>query len=156
MVAVGAFGEKFEVNIQYEKLPTFCFFCGLIGHDERGCTLKLKREIAAPNNLLNIEISTEGRDKDPNLNEIKPSDKSPILHGTEMKDTSLTLHRTETSHGDPYVLRDCNIPLSNEAPDKDFSQTAEDRATKRYSKRVSNLLEAESPIQMVGSLDYPT
>ncbi|KAJ7950774.1 DUF4283 domain protein [Quillaja saponaria] len=42
MIALGAFGEKYKVNLQYEKLHTFCFYCSLIGHDEQ---MKLKGEM---------------------------------------------------------------------------------------------------------------
>ncbi|KAK9994434.1 hypothetical protein SO802_024137 [Lithocarpus litseifolius] len=31
-------GVKFWVSFKYERLPTFCFFCGILGHDERHCS----------------------------------------------------------------------------------------------------------------------
>ena len=30
-------GEKIWVSFKYERLPNFCFFCGLLGHDEKHC-----------------------------------------------------------------------------------------------------------------------
>nr|POE73998.1 uncharacterized protein CFP56_45342 [Quercus suber] len=30
-------GEKFWVNFKYERLPTFCFLCGKLGHDGKHC-----------------------------------------------------------------------------------------------------------------------
>nr|POE86154.1 uncharacterized protein CFP56_07261 [Quercus suber] len=30
-------GDKFWVNFKYERLPTFCFQCGNLGHDEKHC-----------------------------------------------------------------------------------------------------------------------
>ena len=30
-------GEKFLVSFRYEWLPTFCFQCGRLGHDEKHC-----------------------------------------------------------------------------------------------------------------------
>ncbi|KAK6125540.1 hypothetical protein DH2020_040719 [Rehmannia glutinosa] len=34
-------GEWIWVNFKYERLPTFCFFCGLLGHSEKFCAKKL-------------------------------------------------------------------------------------------------------------------
>ncbi|XP_050248723.1 uncharacterized protein LOC126695976 [Quercus robur] len=31
-------GEKFQVYFSYERLPVFCFLCGVMGHDDRRCT----------------------------------------------------------------------------------------------------------------------
>ena len=33
----GSDGEKHWVNFKYERLPLFCHFCGLLGHDVRNC-----------------------------------------------------------------------------------------------------------------------
>ena len=33
-------GEKFWVTFKYERLPTFCFLCGVLGHDEKHCSGK--------------------------------------------------------------------------------------------------------------------
>lgn len=30
-------GEKFWVTFKYERLPNFCFRCGVLGHDEKHC-----------------------------------------------------------------------------------------------------------------------
>ena len=30
-------GEKFWVSFKYERLPNFCFLCGLLGHDKKHC-----------------------------------------------------------------------------------------------------------------------
>ncbi|XP_023877292.1 uncharacterized protein LOC111989727 [Quercus suber] len=31
-------GERFWINFKYERLPTFCFICGKLGHDIKHCT----------------------------------------------------------------------------------------------------------------------
>ena len=42
-------GEKFQVYFRYERLPVFCFLCGVMGHDDRHCKGKQK-------NFLNMVI----------------------------------------------------------------------------------------------------
>lgn len=32
--------SKVWVDFKYEQLPTFCFYCGCVGHNERGCSLR--------------------------------------------------------------------------------------------------------------------
>lgn len=33
--------EKHWVDFKYENLPVFCFYCGIIWHQERSCALKV-------------------------------------------------------------------------------------------------------------------
>lgn len=35
-------GDKRWVMFKYEQLPQFCFYCGMIGHGERSCEIKMK------------------------------------------------------------------------------------------------------------------
>lgn len=28
-------GEKYWIHFRYERLPTFCYFCGMLGHDDK-------------------------------------------------------------------------------------------------------------------------
>ena len=35
-------GEKFWVTFKYERLPTFCFICGKMGHDDRHCHMSIE------------------------------------------------------------------------------------------------------------------
>ena len=32
-------GEKFWITFRYERLPTFCYLCGLLGHDDKHCKI---------------------------------------------------------------------------------------------------------------------
>ena len=40
---VGMDGDKYWVHFKYERLPTFCFFYGKIGHDMKHCNVCLDR-----------------------------------------------------------------------------------------------------------------
>ena len=40
---VGMEGDKYWVHFKYERLPTFCFFYGKIGHDMKHCNVCLDR-----------------------------------------------------------------------------------------------------------------
>ena len=35
---VNSDGDKFWVTFKYERLPNFCFLCGILGHDEKHCS----------------------------------------------------------------------------------------------------------------------
>lgn len=35
------------VDFKYEQLPVFYFYCGIVGHQERSCTLKLNEAMGA-------------------------------------------------------------------------------------------------------------
>ena len=30
-------GERVWINFKYERLPTFCYICGILGHDDKHC-----------------------------------------------------------------------------------------------------------------------
>nr|POE78874.1 hypothetical protein CFP56_69281 [Quercus suber] len=47
-VVVNPEGEKFKVYFRYERLPVFCFLCGVMGHDERHCTSSERRTEELP------------------------------------------------------------------------------------------------------------
>ena len=34
---VGSDGEKHSVKFKYERLPLFCHYCGMLGHDVKNC-----------------------------------------------------------------------------------------------------------------------
>ena len=40
---VGVEGDKYWVHYKYEWLPTFCYICGLMGHDAKHCHVCLDR-----------------------------------------------------------------------------------------------------------------
>lgn len=43
---VGLDGEKFWVKFKYERLPTFCYYCGRMGHDDKHCHASLDTQSA--------------------------------------------------------------------------------------------------------------
>ena len=76
---VGIEGDKYWVHYKYERLPTFCFICGMMGHDDKHCHVSSDRQHATPQygewlrafstsksgsnrqkNLFNDRINTDG------------------------------------------------------------------------------------------------
>ena len=45
---MGMDGDKFWVHYKYERLPTFCFLCGIMGHDDKHCQAYPDRQNATP------------------------------------------------------------------------------------------------------------
>jgi hypothetical protein len=43
MVEAGDEGKLKWCPFEYEFLPNFCFICGIIGHVDKGCFVKLKK-----------------------------------------------------------------------------------------------------------------
>ena len=41
-------GERVWVTFKYERLPTFCFNCGVMGHDNKHCHMKRDRQNGNP------------------------------------------------------------------------------------------------------------
>lgn len=39
--------ELLWVDFKYEMLPTFCFYCGIVGHQEKNCDKKVRDSIAS-------------------------------------------------------------------------------------------------------------
>lgn len=41
-------GSRKWVAFTYEKMPVYCFFCGLVGHLERKCHLRFREDFVDP------------------------------------------------------------------------------------------------------------
>lgn len=54
-------GEVFWVEFKYERLPTFCFVCGILGHGEKFCPKQFEEGEEAPNKLFGAWLRAAGR-----------------------------------------------------------------------------------------------
>ncbi|CAH9127491.1 unnamed protein product [Cuscuta epithymum] len=55
-------GVKHWVDFKYEKLPSFCFICGIIGHSDKLCPLKYEEGFVAEK-TYGVELRAGGRVK---------------------------------------------------------------------------------------------
>lgn len=49
-------GEWVKVDFRYERLPTFCFICGMLGHGEKFCHKRVQDWDAKAKKPYNSEL----------------------------------------------------------------------------------------------------
>lgn len=54
-------GEVFWVEFKYERLPTFCFVCGIIGHNQKFCPKQFETEVKALEKPFGAWLRASGR-----------------------------------------------------------------------------------------------
>lgn len=52
----GSEGESHWVSFKYERLPMFCHFCGILGHDLKHCAGSMQRRKMVEVWSINMEI----------------------------------------------------------------------------------------------------
>nr|GMC57863.1 uncharacterized protein LOC109192285 [Ipomoea batatas] len=58
-------GEAFYVDFKYERFPTFCFLCGLIGHSEIFCSMQFEGVTKETVRPFSVELRDAGRRTQP-------------------------------------------------------------------------------------------
>nr|GMD65554.1 ase inhibitor I13, potato inhibitor I [Ipomoea batatas] len=61
-----ATGVPFYIEFKYERLPTFCFICGLIGHNDRSCDELFEGRVKDTARNYGPELRATGRRSQPN------------------------------------------------------------------------------------------
>lgn len=59
-------GDPFYINFKYERLPTFCFLCGLIGHNESSCDILFESNSGNVERNYSPDLRANGRRSQPN------------------------------------------------------------------------------------------
>lgn len=54
-------GEVITLECKYERLPTYCFYCGIIGHSERFCVKLFESSNAGTKRTYGPELRAGGR-----------------------------------------------------------------------------------------------
>lgn len=62
-------GEWFTITFRYERLPTFCFLCGVIGHGEKVCAKMLESSEQHKEKPFGPSLRAESRRNAPNSGE---------------------------------------------------------------------------------------
>lgn len=57
--------EPFYIEFKYERLPTFCFLCGLIGHNENSCDILFDSNTGNIERAYGPELRATGRRSQP-------------------------------------------------------------------------------------------
>ena len=112
---VGMEGDKYWVNFRYERLPTFCFFCGKMGHDLKHCNACLDGQNVTHQygEWLRANGSAKGGNNGPKSfsfnnhstnSENQANAKGQTLEN-ELQNTPASGGRESTSHGSVQVSK---------------------------------------------------
>lgn len=99
---VGIEGDKYWVHFKYERLPTFCFLCGKIGHDNKHCKAGSDRQnaMAQYGEWLRAYSTSKGGNNGPKSFSNCSHNTGGDNRGSETGKTfENVLHSTLTSHG---------------------------------------------------------
>ncbi|XP_019184964.1 PREDICTED: uncharacterized protein LOC109179941 [Ipomoea nil] len=58
-------GDSFYIEFKYERLPTFCFICGLIGHNEKSCDILFDSNPGSVERFYSPDLRATGRRSQP-------------------------------------------------------------------------------------------
>ncbi|XP_031108627.1 uncharacterized protein LOC116013111 [Ipomoea triloba] len=128
-------GDTFYIEFKYERLATFCFICGLIGHNERSCDelFEGRSEILARN--YGPELRATGRRSQPSAGQPWMLLELPRQQITEETKKSTFTPDNDTTHADiPY--EEINVQRAQSDPQNIAMQSG---AVQHINERLTSI-----------------
>ena len=141
-------GEWAWINFKYERMPTFCFYCGIIGHNEKFCEkfFDCKDKQAAME--YGTWIRAPNRRDYSQIGERWLRNNAPTMVGAE-QETTVTVEDMQLATVDPRLQAKGK---KVKTPDKEGSDNmGEDNAILNVGREVSISFNSNSKVSDLGS-----
>ncbi|KAK4422753.1 hypothetical protein Salat_1857800 [Sesamum alatum] len=114
-------GDEQKVTFTYERLPNFCYFCGLLGHISRACPLQFNDDFVDPGNDTPFGAWLRAPPPNSRNRNTFPENKPPTLHHTSTIRSSNTLSpiTSNSQQKKGIAIFDFPIPTSASLPPTD-------------------------------------
>ncbi|KAK3153458.1 hypothetical protein QOZ80_2BG0173260 [Eleusine coracana subsp. coracana] len=131
-------GNLLKFNIKYERVPHFCFYCGLIGHAKRDCDMPTKdRRVRCARNL-NFESVSGDKRKTASARGTGRSPRKEKEADNLADDLGQMNVKATVNTGEPGVVRNAQTQQENATAEKEGNMAAAPPPPPGYKGRREN------------------